>query len=1164
MGINQDERGATLHRPPGRKRLWLQECFRLTADFPQRLQNSVNIKRLSLKRRPRAATGNVEKTQSGVSSSQWHSAESLSSSSSDDTRLLGRPPLPPPHGSVADRLPSRDEGPDRGGELKSSPASRAPSGPKQNPVSEQTIAEQHLNVEQEAPSHSLGARRRLASFAGVSSPGSLSRFTGLGAYDGNSEDGKAPGVGGDAHGLLGYSSGGRGSTGCLRSSPQGSGRSDPVSSVGPTQLLNVRDQMAVALRRLRELEEQVKIIPLLEVKIAVLRGEKRQLASQLQIQNKDSDGSTGEEWQAKEKRDCDDFSDGDEGLPALKRAIETGHDPTWQGRSSFRRDERTVDGEAMKGHGHASVPPEFQHRRSADLEAEIQAQQRVIADLKEKNLHLETELKESSLQAEMNRLKLELRAAEARNRVDKASSARPSVASRGIEARPDTTSRGVGNHIRLKDAGAGDAAQVKDVAIPCCGPEVRNVAIGPDLAMTRWEVRERVETREKGVGIHVSTKSQGVGVEVKLSDGQSNTEVPWQNLKRTEVTSVACGDCSADATVCRAKDVVSRGTVTDPVKSLGPAASPQTTAQRSNTAVSSASRFPNARQAFGSDSGANAVLRSQHKHANTHRAASTRTLSVGKGVKDVKGILKTRTVSVGTGPVEGNGPKPDTRDVGVGFVNVHENFLVGLKTQNMASGPSRPPDPVNTRSIGVGEGRIRGPSHSNGATGQQTLRCDSAADGTAEEQPAVLKPRGGPQSEGFAEGQTGSSLSAGSIAAAPRASLDSANREIQVPADSRDSCQQGGSDSEVKRMIQLLEQQTSSAARGGSTLFGASRKAPKKEIGEQGCSNSRKNMRLMRAANGLNPPPKLSAADNLEEAERGSDRKWREAPVDATPARRIKGAVASKASKGSAKSQVTKRCKFSEKMTSACQALKTHLSDGKRLPSRELRDCLQTVQQEWFSVSSLKSASVESVEDYLSGFRVISPSLLRHVANMADGNGNTALHYSVSHSNFGVVQKLLDADVCDADKQNKAGYTPIMLAALAAADRPEDMSVVERLFDRGDVNAKASQAGQTALMLAVSHGRVEMVRALLARGAAVNAQDDEGSTALMCASEHGHAAMVKLLLDQPRCDAALKDSDDSTALTIALEAGHDDIAVLLYSHANFSKAHAEAHQCGRS
>lgn len=41
--------------------------------------------------------------------------------------------------------------------------------------------------------------------------------------------------------------------------------------------------------------------------------------------------------------------------------------------------------------------------------------------------------------------------------------------------------------------------------------------------------------------------------------------------------------------------------------------------------------------------------------------------------------------------------------------------------------------------------------------------------------------------------------------------------------------------------------------------------------------------------------------------------------------------------------------------------------------------------------------------------------------------------------------------------QNKAGYTPIMLAALAAVEGPDDMRVVEQLFGKGDVNAKASQ-----------------------------------------------------------------------------------------------------------
>lgn len=73
-------------------------------------------------------------------------------------------------------------------------------------------------------------------------------------------------------------------------------------------------------------------------------------------------------------------------------------------------------------------------------------------------------------------------------------------------------------------------------------------------------------------------------------------------------------------------------------------------------------------------------------------------------------------------------------------------------------------------------------------------------------------------------------------------------------------------------------------------------------------------------------------------------------------------------------------------------------------------------------------------------------------------------------------------------------------------------------------NSLCLQAGQTALMLAVSHGRQEMVRVLLECGADVNVQDDEGSTALMCASEHGRAEIVKLLLEQPGCDVSVVDN----------------------------------------
>lgn len=44
----------------------------------------------------------------------------------------------------------------------------------------------------------------------------------------------------------------------------------------------VRSQMAASLQKLRQLEQQVRLIPLLQVKVSVLQEEKRQMALQLQ------------------------------------------------------------------------------------------------------------------------------------------------------------------------------------------------------------------------------------------------------------------------------------------------------------------------------------------------------------------------------------------------------------------------------------------------------------------------------------------------------------------------------------------------------------------------------------------------------------------------------------------------------------------------------------------------------------------------------------------------------------------------------------------------------------------------------------------------------------------------------------------------------------------
>ncbi|XP_068429873.1 KN motif and ankyrin repeat domain-containing protein 1-like [Clinocottus analis] len=1224
-------------------------------------QRGATIKRLSLRRRPRVGVNN-ENAQSAVSSSQWHSAESLSSSSSsDDTRLLGmssttrgRPPLPPPHGSSLDSKPFRSESPAPSqipNESKPQPAARSSASPRQSPVAEKSLMETLKHLDQEVTRQPLPQphpRRRLASFGGVSSHGSPSPFTGLGAYNQNNNGNRPAGSGGDVHVHLGSSMGSRGSTGCLRLSPQNSGRTASVPSLGPTHLQHVRDQMVVALQRLKELEEQVTIIPILGVKISVLQEEKRQLVSQL----RNHSDKTDVVWKracSVEKSDIENQVNTEQGLEgavmsnctdlkefrqltkemqALERTIKGRHLQEWRGKDQSLLHDKAIKSVAFgsdEGIDAVVSKPKTENKyvhtdqvemRSigtevsevnlgiyTEREAEIDAQQLIIGALKERIGHLEAELKESALQTEMSRLKLELQAAGARNRADKASSARPSTVSTGTEARPQTASRGVGNHTELRDAGTGETTEVKTVGVSCCRPELKTLGTGPDVPMSQWEVRERVETKEKAVGIRVETNTRGVGMEIKSHDAETNTEVPVENLgskkRKMKYQSVGCGDCSVDVIIGEAKEVVSQGIATDQVRGvdLGIMASPLTASQRTNTVSSSVSRCTNTRHAFNTDSSTNTVLNTQDKHTNTTQTV-TRTVSVGNRLKDDKCTPETRTIGVGTENLAGNALKSTpgtvgnlTRDVGVGFTNVNENFLVGLKTRNMASGPSRLPDPVKTRSVGVGEGRIRDLSASSGTPGGQTAQQSTqckwdpelnhyiekmhwllrehgellAEDRHAQPREGIIQQHGSQRSAGF-----NLSCEAAEQGGAEVHRLDPqepVSREPQLLVDSskfdkanQAICQPGGGDSEVKRMIQMLEQQTSSAARHGRSADAAV-SVTRKQNSDRG--RNRRSMRLLRVTAGLDPTssyePSASEKPDSEVAESRGSHRSREASQDG---RKGKGG-SSKGAKGAAKSH-TQRWKTSEAMISACQALKTHLSDATALSSGGLHDCLQTLQREWFSVSSHKAASPDAMADHLSTLRLISPEVLRHVANMADGNGNTALHYSVSHSNFGIVKKLLDAEVCNVNQQNKAGYTPIMLAALAAVERPEDMSVVEQLFSSGDVNAKASQAGQTALMLAVSHGRTAMVRALLAQGAEVNLQDHEGSTALMCSSEHGHADAARLLLARPDCDAALTDSDESTALSIALEAGHNDIAVLLYARANFCKGQTAARLGGKS
>ncbi|KAI4871431.1 hypothetical protein NFI96_013056, partial [Prochilodus magdalenae] len=1265
--------------------------YQLDLDFlkyVEDIERGNTIKKLNIQRKPKAARC-IPPPQSG-GHTEWASTDSLSSSNSDERNQS------PAYFTTRHQLASLGhvtqvhEQPQEFVNVLETKQQQLlpPPSPRllrYNPQVEKTLMETRRRLEQERllmqPPVSEPPRRRLASFGGMGSSSSLSSYGG--SYGPSQISPSSNSLQHNGHLPNGeyniYLTSSMGSS--IRHSPLSSGMTTPVTNISPLHLQNIRDQMVVALKRLKELEEQVKTIPILQVKISVLQEEKRQLVSQLKNPKLAGQGQPGgfrkrsysvgsadqyepmaqiqsgselhidepdnveqssqrlqefrqltAEVQALEKKIQDGNEEQEDGLNQMQHnTIQSVHQKQWSRESKsigVGADENMNDvviyrrppgwskdvaiGTEQETRSKGVGVTEAMLGMSSEAEAEIELQHQTIEALKEKIYRLEVQLKETTHEMEMGKLKLELQVAGSRKKADKGSLAKPEMYSTSVEAKVSTQSQGVGNHAEFSDISMGHVLQTHTVGVSCI-PDLRHVAVGPELPMEKWVVRERVKMQDQCVGKQVTLCHQKVGVEVSTCEMGVNTELAAESLglckTEPEVTkefrSLGCGDCSVDVLVSPIKELLSQGTATDLVSKTDSAVMvlPTVHSQHTNTELITLGKFTNTENAILVDSCTNTKQDSKDKQTSTI-PLETRTIAVGDGlVKDIQTTVKTRSVAVGTTASEDPTEKmtsSKTKESGVGHASIHENFLVGLKTRNIACGPSQPLDQIQEKSKAIGHMIAPEGLHLQAKAGsgvsldhyiervQKLLQEQQML--LAENYSELADAFGPPQQSQFSNinselvttlSSINSVMKYGSVEELHNLDLrklqtDSGNvrKDTQIASSHLVSTRTEVTHTKSVRvedpMIHeqnaaakksRMDQQMSTALHGGQSTL---KSIMKKKDGRQGSNGTKKNLQFV----GVNGGYETTSSDDSsseESSSSGSEEEEEEEEKERVESvkENIKkefsneGAVDVKRDMedlGQDKQETRERYELSEKMLSACNILKAHLNDPKTLSSKDVRTCMNTVQHEWFRVSSQKTAVAAMVEDYLNAFRNISPALLLHVVNMADGNGNTALHYSVSHSNFHIVKKLLDADVCNVNQQNKAGYTPIMLAALAAVEAPKDMRVVEELFSKGDVNAKASQAGQTGLMLAVSHGRMDMVKALLACGADVNIQDDEGSTALMCASEHGHVEIVKLLLAQPGCDATLSDNDESTALSIALEAGHKDIAVLLYAHVNFSKA----------
>lgn len=728
------------------------------------IERGNTIRKLSIQRKPKLTkplTGPRGSAGGGSAQAEWTSTDSLSSSNSDDkqspvfftSRTSVAAPLTPTLSRATCEVQQSDSIIAEQKQLLPPPSPRF--APRHNPQVEKTLMETRRRLEQERLLMQPHAepplpRRRLASFGGMGSSSSLSSYSGSIAPSQLSPSTHQP-LPVNGHGEFNpYYPPSIGSS--IRHSPISSGMATPVTNVSPLHLQQIREQMVVALRRLKDLEEQVKTIPILQVKIAVLQEEKRQLAAQSKNQcpgvfrkRSYSVGSAEQmenpgliqkepelhimepETQEQSTQRLEEFRRLAAEVQALEKTSQENNVTEFQHHSltqnqAHQKSIGIVTDENMNNLSatqrtkecrsrDVGVMTEQQQTRSAavgvteamlgmtsEAEKEIELQQQTIEALKEKIYRLEVHLKETTHQMEMGKLKLELQAAGGSNKkkADKGLMTRPEMYNACVEAKVQTRSQAVGDNLEFS------TADTHSVGVSC-QTSMQSIATGPEVPMDRWVVHKRVEVNDQCVGRRVEMCHQQVGLELNICEVGVNTEESVDSLALCkpmtdgkESRSVGCGDCSVDVIVSPIKTLVSQGTDPHCVSKVdsGVMAAPESATRQTNTETDVVCKSTNTEAAVLTDSFTDMVLNTCDQHTNT-AATETRTVAAGEGlVREAHSTANLRSVAVGTTTdVEsflGKLSSAKTKECGVGPVNVHKNFLVGLKTRNIACGPSQP------------------------------------------------------------------------------------------------------------------------------------------------------------------------------------------------------------------------------------------------------------------------------------------------------------------------------------------------------------------------------------------------------------------------------------------------------------------------------------------
>lgn len=153
--------------------------------------------------------------------------------------------------------------------------------------------------------------------------------------------------------------------------------------------------------------------------------------------------------------------------------------------------------------------------------------------------------------------------------------------------------------------------------------------------------------------------------------------------------------------------------------------------------------------------------------------------------------------------------------------------------------------------------------------------------------------------------------------------------------------------------------------------------------------------------------------------------------------------------------------------------------------------------------------------------------------NLRDGQRNTALHVAIREESGKALEVLLKSPGTDVNAINQAGETPLMLAAIHGR-----LDWVQLLVKRG---ALVNDAGWTALHYAAAGPNEHVVRWLLEQGAEIDARSPNGTTPLMMAAGYGGLSGADILIDAG-ADVTLRNDHRMSAADFARRAGQDELA----------------------